>query len=81
MGSSEQHLANPNPLSFPPQLAAKCVKRDKRPLRLSADNREMKLDRLLERIQTNYFIFLLQSEIPLKQPKEIINTCKILPYA
>ena len=49
VASSEQHFANPNPLSFPPQLAAKCVRRDSNPLLLSTDSRDMKFDLLLKR--------------------------------
>jgi len=43
---------------LPPQLAAKCVKRDKRPLLLSTDSREMKLDRLLKK---NVYMMLVAS--------------------
>ena len=44
MGSSEQHLDRPNPLSFPPQLAARWDRRVSSRDLLSGDSREMKFD-------------------------------------
>ena len=44
MGLSWQQSDSPNPLSFPPQLAARWDSRVRSRLLLSGDSREMKFD-------------------------------------
>ena len=57
MGLSWQQSDSPNPLSLPPQEAARCDSRVRRRLLLSGDSREMKLD--LEVQNQNVFMILV----------------------